>query len=156
MRISFRIQAPPFSINGAYYRNRGKTEKCRYWQDGVIFELRRNDIKEKLTNFKSAFDEKKHCISASYHFLLPKSKLITAKNQISKKSADLTNVEKLLQDIIFEPRYSSRVFNLGINDGLVTRVESSKKVSPDSNFWIDITLEILEIDPWAYSIFRKN
>lgn len=150
MKCSFTIKSPPFSINGAYYSNRGKTEACRYWQDGVIFELRKENVQKELQKILDAYDEKRHCFRVAYHFLLPKSKLLTAKNQISKRSADLTNIEKLLQDTIFEPRYSDRVRNLGINDGLVVDQRSSKTCSPDANSWIRIELELLETKAWVW------
>ena len=62
---------------------------------------------------------------------------------------DLTNIEKLVQDNIFEERYNGRIIhdttitNLNIDDKYVTDLRSRKRVGKD--FRIRVTLNIKDL-----------
>jgi hypothetical protein len=149
--ISFKIDAPPFSVNSAYYLksyNKGaptkiRTQKCRDWGDSILLQMVK--IKDKLLKFKEEFDEKEDAISIELVFYIPKDKFYTKKGDISLRSNDLTNVEKLLVDIIFDSRFNNRyvsdtkVLNLDINDKLIVDL-SSKKRPTAGDYYIDILI----------------
>lgn len=62
---------------------------------------------------------------------------------------DLTNIEKLVQDNIFEERYNGRIIhdttiaNLNIDDKYITSLHSSKNLG--DSYLIQIEIEILPI-----------
>ena len=102
-----------------------------------------------MAKIRDKFDSKKHSLSASYHFYYPKSILLTKSGEISRRSMDLTNVEKLVQDNIFEERYNGRIIhdttitNLNIDDKYITSLHSSKNLG--DSYLIEIEIEILPI-----------
>ena len=63
----------------------------------------------------------------------------TKQNLISARSCDLTNIEKLVQDNIFDKRFNDReinnilIKNLNIDDKYITELNSRKIVSAVKN-----------------------
>lgn len=151
--ISFRIFAEPFSINSAYYLKsfRGKsatkirTRECRDWGDRVIAQLQ--DKTEDMKLFREAFNDKMHALHISLAFYIPEGKFYTKAGHISIASCDITNIEKLLVDILFDERFNGRtlddgtkVFNIDLNDKFITRMVSEKNPS-NKDYYIDIVVE---------------
>lgn len=150
--ISFIIKAPPFSINSAYYLksfNGGsaqkiRTKECRDWGDAIMLQLQ-NYCKE-MKEFKETFDEKSDAIEINLIFFIPKDKFYTKTGTISLRSNDLTNVEKLLVDILFDSRFNGRMvnglqtYNLDINDKLICTL-TSKKRPVDIDYRIEIVVK---------------
>lgn len=146
--IKFTLLSPPFSVNQAYYKNRQLTEKARTWRSNILLQLSEPLLKARLAFFRSKFDPLDHCLAINYSFLLPPNILFNSKGEISSRSMDLTNIEKLLQDSIFESRYNGRVIegkiisNLDLNDKYITQLTSSKEPSWDSVYRITITISV--------------
>ena len=146
MEINFTLNSPPFSVNNAYYRNRKRTIQCRKWGDSILRQLQAPDIKESLQRLHGANPS---TLSVSLEFSYPRSKLYTKSSkytQISKFSMDLSNIEKLLIDLIFDKRYNEReldgkpLSNLNLDDKIITKLISSKVVNPEDKMQIFVTI----------------
>lgn len=150
MIIQFTINSKPFSVNKAYYRNRQLTKDARKWRSTFLLQLQEANIQKSFDEFRNTFDPKIHGIKASYRFCMPKSILFTKQNLISARSCDLTNIEKLVQDNIFDKRFNGReindilIKNLDIDDKYITELNSRKIVSSVKNqFYIQVRLELV-------------
>jgi len=152
MHIQFTIKCPPFSINKAYYRNRQLTQDARKWRKEFLLQLQDKNIQKDLAAFHAEFDPKLHGIKASYRFCFPSDKLLTKKGTVSARSCDLTNIEKLVQDNIFDNRFNGRkidniiISNLDIDDKFIIQCHSCKILSPvEGNYLIQIGIELLPL-----------
>ena len=155
MKISFKVNAPPYSVNKAYYKNRQLTRECRQWRENFLLQLQDPEIQKSMAKIKDKFDAKKHSLSVCYHFFYPKSTLLTKSGVISKRSMDLTNIEKLVQDNIFEERYNGRVIhdttisNLNIDDKFITALYSTKNIGDSHYILIEVEiLSLLQVNPY--------
>ena len=137
--IRFRLKAAPFSINKAYYKNRKRTRECREWGDDILLQLQSSKILSKLRKVKQWKAIELHLL---YHY--PKEKLYTKKGEISRRSMDLSNIEKLLIDLICDSRYNGRVLkdtvleNANVDDKLIVKLVSEKRLSEDNSHYIDV------------------
>jgi hypothetical protein len=144
MRIEFTVFAPGFSINSAYYLKsfKGKspskirTRECRDWGDDILIQIQK--MKQEFEEFKESFDDKIHAVEIDLTFYIPGSKFYTKAGHISIASLDLTNVEKLLVDLIFDSRFHGRellghsIVNLNLDDKLIVSMTSKKRPSKKS------------------------
>jgi hypothetical protein len=139
--LEFTIFAEPFSINKAYYlksysgksATKIRTKECREWGDRVIDQLQK--YKKEMELFRDGFNEKQHALHIELDFCIPVSKFYTKTGHISIASSDITNIEKLLVDLLFDERFNGRslnsqiVENININDKFITKMVSSKSPS---------------------------
>jgi hypothetical protein len=153
-RLKIVVFAEPFSINKAYYLKSFKTgaptkvrtKECREWGDRVLSQL--ESYKQKLLDFKAQFNEETHALRLELMFLIPRSHYFTKEGKISIRSCDLTNVEKLLVDVLCDDRFNDRmlngnkIVNLGINDKYIIELLSEKKPSI-LDYEIQMTLTII-------------
>lgn len=130
-----------FSINKAYYKQTfNRTRECRDWAHGIVAALQTPDNLAAVYAFKQKFDASNDAIGVFFKFGVPRSAFYTKSNDISRFSLDLTNVEKLLLDIIFDKKYGHHALDL--DDKLVVQLVSEKV--PADGFAIDIGLRILK------------
>lgn len=148
MQIKITLDAPPFSINKAYYKKSfTRTAECREWGDSILEQLLCESIQEELLRFRLAFlDADRASIGVHIVYHIPKAVFYTKKGDISRRSMDLSNVEKLLIDLIFDPRFCGRDLesgnvcqNLSLDDKLITKL-ISEKVPSKRDYKINITL----------------
>lgn len=153
-KISFRVTAPPFSVNKAYYlksynsktATKIRTKECRDWGDGILLEIQPQ--KEEMIAFQKQFNEKLHALRINLVFGVPKEKFFTKAGHISIASCDITNIEKLLVDVIFDERFNGRalsgglVSNLNINDKFIVQMVSTKVPSNDG-YYIQIDVDMI-------------
>lgn len=146
MEINFVLNSPPFSVNSAYYRNRKRTLKCRKWGDTILRQLQESSIKKSL---KELHDVNPSSLTVCLEFSYPRSKLYTKQSkytEISRLSMDLSNIEKLLIDLIFDARYNEReldgklLSNLNLDDKIITKLISSKVLNPDDKMQIFVSI----------------
>ena len=84
-------------------------------------------------------------------FFYPSEILYTKKGEVSKRSMDLTNIEKLVQDNLFEHRYNGReiegviIENFDIDDKFIVSLRSQKLVHNQPYHEILITVELLTL-----------
>lgn len=151
MKIEFTLNSPPFSINNAYNTNHTRNRKCRKWGDNILEQLQAEHIQKQLLELHY---QKPKSLSVSLRFLYPKDYLYTKSSgfkDISKRSMDLSNIEKLLIDLIFDSRFNERglktgkgiieITNLNLDDKLITRLCSSKELSPSGLHQIHVSIE---------------
>ena len=143
MEISFSLNSPSFSINRYYYRNRKRTQEAREWGKEIHNQIKKPSISQKLEKFRKAFSAQRHVISVTYTFGIPFEKYFTKTGAISTRANDLTNVEKPLQDLIFDKRYRERdgIPTLAIDDKFVKRCLSISE--PSNKYYITISLSLI-------------
>jgi hypothetical protein len=155
MRIEFTVFAEPYSLNKAYYlksfNNKSatkiRTKECREWGDRVMAQLQ--PLMETTKLFKSAFDEKVHALKIELAFYIPSSKFYTKAGHISIAASDITNIEKLLVDLLFDERFNGRYIdgsefsNFNINDKFIVEMRS-RKIPSKRDYKIKIIVEIIE------------
>ena len=151
MRVHFTIHQKPFSVNRAYYRNRQLTKEARKWRADFLVQLQDPHIQADLAKMHKLFDPSKHAFVVSYRFCYPSNKLLTKQGHISKLSCDLTNLEKLVQDNIFDHRFNGReireliIQNLDIDDKFIVQCRSYKLVSPTKKYLLQVSLEVVSL-----------
>lgn len=143
MKINFKLNNSPCSVNSAYYRNKVRTQKTRNWSDSIHKQLSSPSLKKEIESFTKAFKPLKHCIEVSLIFYTPHDKFYTKKGNISRKSMDLDNCIKLLLDTLLDPRFFKRdLFNFNIDDQFVTDLPTYKR--PADKHSIVISISILD------------
>jgi hypothetical protein len=156
MKISLLLYAKPFSINSAYYlKSFGKksttkirTKECREWGDDILSQLQKRLVE--LREFRTAFDEGNHALKIRITHYIPKAIYYTknGKGHISAATCDITNIEKLLVDLLFDARFNDRsigglnIENLNINDKFICHMVS-RKIPSKRDYKIKILVEII-------------
>lgn len=130
-----------------YYANRSKTTEAREWSCNILHHLSSTSNAKSLSEARSYFDKKIHCIQTTIIAYYPKEKVITLKGDVSNKSFDTTNIEKPLIDLIFLPKYFDKEYpygckNLNVDDKFLLDCYSKKRISPDGNHYIKVIIEI--------------
>jgi hypothetical protein len=134
----------PFSINKAHYRRGQRTKECRSWSFLVH---------EQIAKDPAFIQFKKRAKKASFfhvhlRFNIPEKKFYTKTGKISRLTSDLTNVEKMLVDVIFDPRFHGRVENdlkivtLECDDTLITKLVSEKGATNSDSYSIDVSIQV--------------
>jgi len=150
MKVSFIINACPFSINKMYYRKTfTRTENARNWGRIVCSSLNDAHAQQQMDKFREYFDENTMGIKISLTFYYPHDILFNKSGSISSRSQDQTNVEKPLVDLLFDPKYNNRpvpdgVRNLNLNDKIVTDLVSKKR--PSNCYSIYVQLESFDLE----------
>lgn len=156
MKIEFTLNVPPFSINSAFYkRTHTRTKKCRDWFDLVYTEMTDDSIQKKLLKFKKDWIARGHGIIVTLKFNIPYKKYWTHEKEVSLFTQDLSNVEKLLIDSIFDEKYDGRnvtvdgvvrtIINLGINDKAIVELHSSKVATNKNHPFVEISIESVKL-----------
>lgn len=155
-KLEFTLYAEPFSLNKAYYlksfgnksATKIRTKECREWGDRVLFQLQH--MAGLMQQFREAFDEKLHAISIELHFFIPTAKFYTKAGHISIGSSDITNIEKMLVDLIFDARFHGRhqdgkiIENINVNDKFIVRMVSSKNPSKGKDYFINVVINRID------------
>lgn len=134
----------PFSINKAHYRRGQRTKECRNWS---------LEVHKQIANDKNFLQFRKRAKKASFfhvhlRFNIPEKKFYTKTGKISRLTSDLTNVEKMLVDVIFDPRFNGReeqgikIITLDCDDTLITKLVSEKGATNNDSYSIDISIQI--------------
>lgn len=105
MQISLHLpNTKPLNLNHCYTIStiggkvrRFPSPEYKKYESLVNLELRK--YKSEINKFNNYYDENKHYIVAEYRFYYP---IITKKETLSKRSTDLSNAIKALEDIIFK------------------------------------------------------
>lgn len=138
------LNAPPFSINKAHYRNGNRTIACRNWGESILIQLEQyeDDLKKFSDQVKK--DINNVGIEVSLTFFMPT--LFTKEGKVSRLSSDLSNVEKMLIDLIFDPRFFDKGHvNLNLDDCLIISLHSHKKYS--KTWGIEVLLSTIPLNP---------
>ena len=152
MLVSFSIKAKPFSVNKAYYKNRQLTQEARLWRENFLLQLQKPEVIQQIQSLKQQWCSTKHALSVSYDFFYPYTLLLTKKGEVSKRSMDLTNIEKLVQDNLFEHRYNGReidgviIENFDIDDKFIVSLRSRKLAHDQEYHEIRITVQLLSLE----------
>lgn len=131
----------PFSTNSAYVRKTFNLNgECRLWRKTVIKALKMPQNQAVMDQVRDTFFSPVHGIVAHITFNLSYMTYFTLKGDVSAKSMDLSNIEKLLIDIIFDERFFERgeIRNCNINDKYILKLHSEKNPVLTSNIVVDL------------------
>jgi len=145
-QLEINLKSPSFSINSAYYKNRKRTTECRKWGKRIHNQL--EVYRKEFDAFRAEFDPIKHAIQVTLDFNIPHGTLFTKRDgSISKFSKDLSNVEKLLIDLVFDTRYYDRGLpSLSIDDKFIVSLISRKKLSLNDEHQIKIVISRVNLN----------
>lgn len=133
MIINFTIYGlKPVSINNAYYKyNKTLNKKAREYRSDLLHQLTAHRAAMDL--FSSQFDKNRHAIACSIAFMMPKDQYIAkSSDEISHRSGDIDNNNKLMLDFIFNEKYYGKPmgtytsYNLNIDDKFIVALNTSK------------------------------
>ena len=131
----------PFSINGAYYRKTfNKTTECRRWESQILGKLTSPGNKEIIRQLRESADTSKFGYGVYFKYEIPSTNFWNQKGTISRKSMDLSNIEKLLLDLIF----GDDIVGIGVDDTNVIQLVSEKSPAKDYKIIVQIKLIILK------------
>lgn len=152
LTIQFSLPVKPLSVNNAYFRNRQYNKKAREYRKNFLLALQEDSIQHQLDKVKALFNPKKHALKVEYHFFFPYDILFTKSGwQISSRSFDLTNIEKLPQDFIFNSKYLDReidgipIKNLDLDDKYIVSLISTKNLSPQSEHQLTVNIHVVQL-----------
>jgi len=152
-KIVFNLKAPPFSVNKMYYKKTfNRTREARQWATVIFTEMRKALAQQQLALFRKEFNPKTEGVKLSLTYYYPRDIILTKSGSISSRSFDLSNVEKPLQDLIFDKKYNAREYpegciNLNLNDVTVCDLISKKRPSNDGCN-IVVELESFSLEEW--------
>ena len=135
MRIYFKNLKPVSTNHAKKLTKNGRmyqTNETLAFKRAIFFKCLR--MKSEFREFEENFDPSTEYIYALYTFEIPKSKFFTKKGELSKKSIDVDNCVKTLQDALFEN------FEL-INDAWVKAPLPFATISSDNNYNINVVLK---------------
>lgn len=126
MKLALTINTFPMSLNNFQKSTRSgrryTTALAREWQDFIYAELTRQN--QKINDFRKKIDKETR-FSCRYSFYL--GNFLTKKSTLNRKSIDLSNSIKHLEDIIFAA--------IGADDSMVIELFVTKKQA-NENFMI--------------------
>lgn len=134
-QFSFMLEIEPVSVNHSHCFGKGfryKLPKTRKYEIELKKQL--SVFKDEFSAFHSSFNPLTNYISASYSFYAPKDFFYTKEKKISKRSKDLDNCIKIVQDNIFK--------FIGIDDTFVTDIEAVKRPTNGKEWRIVVMLSI--------------
>ena len=147
-KIECTLKIKPVTLNHTEksgYRNgkhvRYSTREYKYFQKECERQL--FDFKKEFCALAKKYRPTLDCFRVSYVYSTPflRVKSGRSKGKISKKSLDLSNIEKPLEDQLFT---YLEVFNDQIDDCMVCEVYKKKTYGLD--FSIEITIEVIELN----------
>ena len=147
---------PPFSVNKAWYKKTfTRTRECRAWGQAIADQIE-NDatLQAQICSFKEQFNPLEQFLTVHIYFFQPTTKLLSKKGNLKRLGQDLSNVEKMLIDIIFDPRHSDR--NLGLDDCLIGELHSFKRIAPQQKIIIRIKSSNLKALKYHGTVPRKH
>lgn len=148
--IEFQVNnVKPCSINKAYIRGRSvlSEEARRYRKRLLITMTKIEGLKEQFENFTKSFNPLKDALKVSITILVPSKLYHTKAGNISRKSGDIGNYEKLTTDIICSSDNIKRHFK-GYSG------ESTFSLNIDDQFIVHETLQKTcnQVEEWAVKI----
>jgi len=138
----------PFSINDYRYKNGGVTQRCMAWRRDIFSAFPTTKNLESVRSFKQKFDPLKHGIRVAISHEIPHEYFFTKAGEISLRSKDLSNVEKLPIDLLFDKKFNDRgdIENLCLNDKHIVHLISEK--IPGQTWKIVIELSIIDMEDY--------
>lgn len=140
----------PFSINSAYYkRTMTLTRECRAWRESIQMACCTKENLLYLHEFRDSFERMRLLgptgIYIAIEHRMPYGTFWTTKGEISRRSMDITNIEKLLVDVLFDPKFAERgdLDNLRIDDKYITEMVSKK--SACDSYEIEVELDLRDL-----------
>ena len=127
-----------FSINSAYYRKSfAKTVECRRWESIILAKLTTPGNREILSRLRESSNISKFGYGIYIKYEIPAENFWNQKMTISRKSMDLSNVEKLLIDLIF----GDAKVGIGVDDTNIVQLVSEKH--PSTTYRITVQIKLI-------------
>lgn len=127
----------PISYNESHCINRGKLQST--WKNNKFKSMVRKYLYEDWDALKTfaLTCSNSSILNSRYIFWIPRPKLITRAQNISKTSLDVDNCVKSLQDSFFN---QLEKINPKLNDAQIINMVAEKRVSPNSEYGITVFL----------------
>jgi len=128
----------PVSVNHSHGFGKGfryKLPKTKKFEIELNREL--SNFKDELNDFCTSFNWFNHVVHCSYFIYIPEKIFFTKikkQKKVSRKSKDLDNMLKVMQDNIFK--------FIGIDDTFITRLEAEKIPTKKEEWSIVVQLSI--------------
>lgn len=136
--FNFILNVEPMPLNHTHINLKGgrriKSNEFRLWEYRAQNEIAKCFLT--IADLRIAYNKSRHCIKANYTFFVTQSKLMTKKKCISKKSGDVDNFIKPINDQFFSA--------FEIDDSQVYSVSAIKL--PSSYPKITASFEIIDIE----------
>jgi hypothetical protein len=155
LRRSFKLALKPFSVNAMYAGRRDfKTSACQDWERLFLYELGKSEPQKALQDLREHFVLHQHVYRMRIVWKVPRVSFITQKGEISNRSFDVTNVEKIITDLVFLPKYHVQrpphgCLNLNADDKHLLTLTSGKRCSSEDKYEIQITLWVEDIKKYV-------
>lgn len=131
-KVSFTLMCKPFSINAwTYADKRHKTKEAREWTEQMLSLLEEHS--KTLGEMADDFEKHGGCFRIVLTVIYPMHIFYNKDGAISSKTIDITNHEKVIQDVIFGQI-------MGVNDKAVVQCISNKLPGP--LYAIEVELEL--------------
>jgi hypothetical protein len=146
----FSIKVKPFSINAATYSDaRTKTREYIEWASQVFHQLNNEKDLETFKQIREEFDETKHSFAVEMTAFYPKSVFVNKEGTLSSRTVDLSNWEKIIQDLLFDKQYYSKphpygVCNISCNDKHVVDLYSKKRPHDFDYYLIEVKVSVVD------------
>lgn len=138
----------PFSVNASYVRTFNgvrKSSGASEYSAQIFNVISRESEAAKLQELQSKFDPKEHCYKLKITAYYPEAEYYTKKHELSSKTIDISNAEKLIVDCLFLPKFNEEPFpygarNLNCDDRYLVEM-TSRKLGANKRL-IEVTIEI--------------
>jgi len=142
-----KIPLPPFSQNGAYFRNRKYNTKARNYREKFLSFLMLESNQEQIKLITSKFNSKLHGLKVDFLFYQPRNIIFTQKGHLSRRSQDVDNCFKLATDFLFNAKYPEKfdITNFNIDDQFIIELSGAHKISLDDEFLITVAVSLLPL-----------
>lgn len=142
MRRTFSFPIKGLSVNNMFYAEKrfGLNADARIWVDTLCHLLSKPDNAKKMSELRDTFDPKTQAYAIQIKSYIPKDIYYTKDGKLSRRSFDITNVEKPLVDVLFLDKFK---VGLLTDDCVLKSCHSVKLPSPDGSWSINVTIKIV-------------
>lgn len=138
----------PFSINATYsrtqngvFKSSGATEFCAQ----LFNVMGRSENQQKLQELRTKFDPKLHAYALNIVCFYEPEMFFTKKGDISSRTLDISNCEKLIVDALMLPKYHEEsepygAPNLNCDDKMLVQMISTKLPAHKAAIRVDISI----------------
>lgn len=148
--LQLEFPLPPISLNHCEQSTRdGRRYKTKeYMQFKRLMDGYLNKYGPEMFSFVGCFDLTKHAFITLHTYYLPKSKLLTKKNRISKTSGDTDNFAKPINDLIFR---KLKTYNSYVDDALNLDTHGRKRLGQSRGAYFKVSIQLVEFESYIRS-----
>lgn len=150
LKLKYGKPVLPVSTNKSHYKSGRLTQEARDYRTATFDQLRA--YKAELAAFKqyadNTMDNNKTCLKLNIRHYMDNGRYFTKAGKMSKTAGDADNYTKLLQDFLFNERYTEAthaITNIAINDAFIKNCNATIIPHNSREWLIHITVEVINI-----------